>query len=75
MPNKKLIENLGFIPKENSIGIFLKKYPSTSNYVIEVDFENQKFNFGNKIKSDTGTTQNFSQEEKLGCFRMCGSTA
>ena len=48
MPFKKFIQAIGFLPKENSSGIFIKNYPD--NYAIEVDFEKNTFNFGGKIK-------------------------
>jgi type I restriction enzyme M protein len=60
MSNKNFIQILGYIPKENTSGIFHKKY---NGYSIEVDFENSIFNFGNKIKGESKTTQNFSQAE------------
>ncbi len=64
MPNnKELIKQLGFLPKENESEIFYKKFPVFGEYVVEVDFSKNKFNFGSQIKSDSGTTQNFSQEE------------
>lgn len=63
MDNKKLIQALGFTPKENSSGIFQKKYPLCDNYAIEVDFDNQFFLFGDKIKAESKTTQNFFQAE------------
>lgn len=63
MKNKELLKELGFLPKENETEIFYKKFLNSDNYIIEVDFLNSKFNFGSKIKSDSGTTQNFSQEE------------
>jgi type I restriction enzyme M protein len=40
---KKFITKLGFIPKENSNNIFLKKY--SNNYILEVDFEKEFFDF------------------------------
>ena len=46
MNNKNFIQALGFLPKENTSGIFQKKY---NDYAIEVDFENSIFNFGDKI--------------------------
>ncbi len=58
---KKLIRTLGFSPKENTSGIFIKKYHD--NYSIELDFESQNIDYGNKIKSESKTTQNFSQAE------------
>lgn len=63
MEHKKLLQTLGFTPKENTVGIFYKKYSKCDEYALEVDFEKNKFNFGNKIKSESKTTQNFSQSE------------
>ncbi|WP_433765540.1 N-6 DNA methylase [Flavobacterium ginsenosidimutans] len=63
MNNKKLIQKLGFIPKENTSGIFQKIYDKCSNYKIEIDFDKEIINFGNKIKGESKTTQNFSQAE------------
>jgi type I restriction enzyme M protein len=39
MNNKNFIQTLGFTPKENTSGVFYKKY---NGYAIEIDFE--KFN-------------------------------
>ncbi len=61
MSNLKLIQTLGFTPKENTSDIFQKKY--ANGYSIEIDFENKKINFGDLIKSESKTTQNFSQTE------------
>ncbi|MDW3209085.1 MAG: restriction endonuclease subunit S [Reichenbachiella sp.] len=60
MDTKKLIQVLGFIPKENTSGIFHKNY---NGYSIEIDFEKQQFDFGSKIIGGRTTTQNFSQAE------------
>jgi len=62
MSNKEFVQKLGFLPKNNANGGFYKKF-SAFDYTIEVDFEAERFNFGSKIKSDSGTTLNFSQEE------------
>jgi type I restriction enzyme M protein len=59
--SKKLIQILGFKPKENASDIFIKKY--VGNYAIEVNFENEIFNYGKKIKVENKITQNFSQTE------------
>ena len=48
MDNSLIINNLGFIPKENSSGIFEKKY--TDSYIIEIDVEKKIINYGNKIQ-------------------------
>lgn len=58
---KNLLLSLGFLSKENSNGILHKKY--ADNYTIEVDFINEKINYGDLIQSDSKTTQNFSQKE------------
>lgn len=63
MKYKKLIQALGFTAKENSSGIFQKKYSNADNYTIEIDFEKENFLFGDKIKAESKTTQNFSQAE------------
>lgn len=60
MNYKSFVQALGFTPKENTSNIFHKKY---DGYAIEIDFENSSFNFGNKIKGESKTTQNFSQPE------------
>jgi len=60
MNYKNFIQTLGFTPKENTSGIFHKKY---NGYAIEIDFDKSIFNFGNKIKGESKTTQNFSQAE------------
>jgi len=63
MENKKLIQALGFKPKENTSNTYHKKYSECNNYEMEVDFDKNKINFGKIIKSESKTTQNFSQAE------------
>ncbi|MBN1968493.1 MAG: N-6 DNA methylase [Candidatus Delongbacteria bacterium] len=63
MINNELIKVLGFAPQENTSGIFIKKYPFHDNYAIKIDIENESFDYGKKIKAESKTTQNFSQEE------------
>lgn len=63
MPFKSLLQKLGFAPKDNTSGIYYKKYASCDGYCIEVDFETEKFNYGQLILSDSKTTLNFSQKE------------
>ncbi|MGD9971075.1 MAG: restriction endonuclease subunit S [Sulfuricurvum sp.] len=58
---KNLIVSLGFTAKENTNGLLHKKY--ADNYAIEVDFINEKINYGDLIRCDSKTTQNFSQQE------------
>lgn len=63
MKYKNLIQKLGFTPKENTSGIFQKKYSKSNGYAIEIDFEKEIINFGDKVKGESKTTQNFSQAE------------
>ncbi|MDQ3088078.1 MAG: N-6 DNA methylase, partial [Acidobacteriota bacterium] len=56
-----LVQKLGFTPKENTSGIFQKKY--ADGYSIEIDFSNEKLDYGNLISADKKPTQNFSQAE------------
>lgn len=65
MDTKKLLQIIGFSPKENAIDIFQKKYSNVSDYCIEVDFQKQVINYGKKIKVESKTTQNFSQTENF----------
>ena len=65
MNYKNLLIALGFSPKENSVGVFSKKYPQADGYSIEVDVEKQIINYGEKIQSGNKTTQNFSQDENF----------
>ena len=58
---KKLIEKIGFLPKEQTSGIFIKKY--TDGYSVEVDFEKQTFHFGGKIKVQGKDSQNITKSE------------
>ncbi len=61
MSNKIFIQKLGFLPKESASGIFIKKY--TEGYCIEVDFENETFHFGGKIKVQGKDFQNITKPE------------
>ncbi|MDR1897363.1 MAG: N-6 DNA methylase, partial [Prevotellaceae bacterium] len=63
MDNKKIISALNFLPKENTSDIFEKKY--ADGYTIQIDFANNRIFYGDKIKYDSSTTQNFSQPENF----------
>ena len=65
MNHKNLLIALEFSPKENAIGVFSKKYPQSEDYCIEIDFEKQAINYGDKIQCENKTTQNFSQPENF----------
>jgi len=61
--NKELIIALGFSPKENSLGVYRKRYKQADKYSIDVDFEKKVFNYGKLITAESRITQNFSQQE------------
>ncbi|QYS91829.1 restriction endonuclease subunit M [Flavobacterium covae] len=60
---KKLAQVIGFQPKENAKDVFIKKYQN--GYIIEIDFENRLINYGDSIKCESKTSQNFSQAENF----------
>ncbi|MBN1970242.1 MAG: restriction endonuclease subunit S [Candidatus Delongbacteria bacterium] len=62
---KNIIKALDFKPKENTTGTYHKKYFNHDNYSIEIDFDSKIINYGNLIKSESKTTQNFSQDENF----------
>ena len=62
MNTREYIMALGFAPKDGTNGIFRKAY---ADYAIEVDFEEQSINYGNKIIAENRATQNFSQPENF----------
>lgn len=60
---KNLLQVIGFQPKENAKDIFVKKYQD--GYVIEIDFQKEIINYGDKIICESKTTQNFTQSENF----------
>lgn len=62
MDKKAFVSKLGFVPKDNTVGIYEKKYQQ-HNYSIEVDFSKEQICYGHLIGADCRTTQNFSQAE------------
>ena len=62
---KDLLKALNYIPKNGTNNIYTKEYPSHDNYCIEIDFNNKKINYGNKIILGNTTTSNFSKPENF----------
>lgn len=62
MDIKKHITVLGFVPKNGTNSIYYKIYV---DYAIEIDFEKQSINYGNRILAESKTTQNFSKPENF----------
>jgi type I restriction enzyme M protein len=60
---KNLAQTIGFQPKENAKDIYIKKYKD--GYILEIDFQKEIINYGDKIICESKTTQNFSQSENF----------
>ncbi len=60
---KEVLNTLGFIPKDGCLDVYEKKYHQHQSYTIEIDFQNEKILYGELIRSENKTTQNFSQAE------------
>lgn len=65
MSQKDLIQKMDFLPKENTSGIFQKKYSKCNGYAIEVDFEKMVINFGGEIvfNDSKKSSQNITKPE------------
>lgn len=62
---KELIGLLGFKQQEGEKDIYYKNYPSHKNYVLKVDFEKEKIEYGTQIKLGDLTTSNFENSENF----------
>ncbi len=62
---KELIKLLGFKPQEGDKDIYYKNYPRHKNYVLKVDFEQEKIDYGTTIKLGDLTTSNFENSENF----------
>ena len=59
----EMVQKLGFLPKDDTSGIYHKPYPICGDYLLEIDFNKGQINYGNLITSQSKTTSNFSQAE------------
>ena len=62
---KGLLKAMNYMPKNGVNNVYIKEYPSHNNYSIEVDFNIQKINYGDKIILGNTTTSNFSKPENF----------
>jgi len=62
-----LIAKLQFIPQENSVNVYHKKYANHNNYNIEVDLDKNSIDFGNSIffNDSKNSVQKITKEEDL----------
>ena len=65
MDIKAFIVELGFLPKDGTNGIYRKIYADHGDYAIEVDFTRKRIDYGNDVKYDNTSTQNFSRNENF----------
>ncbi|MBE9229974.1 type I restriction enzyme HsdR N-terminal domain-containing protein [Phormidium sp. LEGE 05292] len=67
--DKKVIEELitllGFKPQEGENNIYYKNYPKHNDYVLKVNFEQEKIEYGTKIEVGDLTTSNFKNSENF----------
>jgi type I restriction enzyme M protein len=61
----KLLKTLGFKLKDGANRVYSKKYLNYNSYTIEIDFEKESINYGNKIKVGDRTTSNFKANENF----------
>lgn len=59
---KRFLRELGFLPKDNTSGIYEKIY-AKGGCSIRVDFNKKIIDYGELINCESKTTQNFSKEE------------
>jgi type I restriction enzyme M protein len=62
---KELITALGFKPQSGEKEVFYKNYPKHNNYVLKVDFEQGKIEYGLSIKLGDLTTSHFENSENF----------
>ena len=62
---KELIRILGFKLQEGDKDIYYKNYPKHNDYVLKINFEQEKIEYGTKIKLGDLTTSNFENSENF----------
>jgi len=62
---KELITALGFMAQSGAKDVFYKNYPKHNNYVLKVDFEKEKIEYGLNIKLGDLTTSHFENSENF----------
>jgi len=62
---KELISTIGFKPQDGDKDIYFKNYSNHNNYVLKINFEQEKIEYGTKIKIGDLTTSNFENSENF----------
>jgi type I restriction enzyme M protein len=65
---KLLLNVIGYKLLNGENNIYYKKYQKHNNYIIKVDFENEKMDYGKKIELGDLTTSNFENSENFVVF-------
>lgn len=72
---KSLIKKLGYRPEDGTNGVYLKKYSNHNNYIIRINFDNEKIEYRSKdidevdgIRWGDTTTSNFENSENFVVF-------
>lgn len=61
----ELITLLGFKPQEGSESIYYKNYLKHNDYVLKIDLDREKIDYGTQIKIGDLTTSNFENSENF----------
>ncbi|MCF3578862.1 restriction endonuclease subunit S [Planktothrix agardhii] len=62
---KELIAAIGFKMQSGAKDVFYKNYPKNNNYVLKVDFEHEKIEYGLSINLGDLTTSHFENSENF----------
>lgn len=62
---KELLSIMNYVHKNGLNNVYTKEYPFHDNYSIEVNFNSQKINYGDKIILGNTITSNFSKLENF----------
>lgn len=62
---KELIACIGFTRLEGDKDIYYKRYPNHNDYILRVNFESERIEYGSKIKLGDLTTSNFENSENF----------
>lgn len=62
---KEIVTSIGFTRLEGDKDIYYKKYPKHNDYVLRINFESERIEYGSKIKLGDLTTSNFENSENF----------
>lgn len=62
---KDLVSAIGFKPQDGDKDVYFKSYSNHNDYVLKINFEQEKIEYGTKIKIGDLTTSNFENSENF----------